>query len=200
MARGTQRTAVRMLGSPGYAYVAGAWREEPPASKFITVDFPPPLGRVTAVSFPSAEVFTIPWHVSLREVRVFMRVPPVAARLLSGLSPILPAVGHVVAAVAPWFIGAGTEGPDDAGRAASRIQIAVDARGVKNGKATRRRVLLAGADPYGLTAVIAVSGAERMTREGFAAAGVLAPASVVEPQAFLESLKPAGVTYDESEE
>jgi len=56
--KGTQRTILRMLQTAGYAYERGAWVETSPASVVRTVDFPPPVGRVTAMSFPSAEVIT----------------------------------------------------------------------------------------------------------------------------------------------
>ena len=52
--RGTQRTVLRMLQSTGYAYVGGEWVEEAPAKLVRFVDFPAPIGRVAAVSFPSA--------------------------------------------------------------------------------------------------------------------------------------------------
>jgi len=73
--QGTKRTALRMLQSVGYAYVGGQWLEEQPARHMVFVDLPEPVGRVAAVSFPSAEVATIPRHVTTREVRTFLSVP-----------------------------------------------------------------------------------------------------------------------------
>ena len=86
--QGTQRTMLRMLQSTGYAYVRGEWVEEAPATQTRFVDVPP-LGRVAAVSFPSAEIITIPRHIATREVRTFMVVPVVAARVLAATAPLL---------------------------------------------------------------------------------------------------------------
>lgn len=193
--QGTQRTAARMLAGPGYAYRGGEWVEEPPARRRVTVDFPPPIGRVAAVSFPSAEIMTIPMHQRVREVQVFMQAPAVLARILVAAAPVLPVVLRGAGALASRLVGEGTGGPDEPARAATRFHIAVDVRGLREGRATRRRVLLSGADPYGLTAVIAVRAAEWMCRDDFHASGVLPPAGAVPPRDFLDSLQADGVTY-----
>ena len=198
--QGTQRTVLRMLQSPGYAYVRGGWVEEPPARLLRFVDFPPPLGRVAAVSFPSAEVVTIPRHLKVREVRTFMSLPPIAARLLSATAPCLrlltrtPLTRLVAAA-----IGSGTGGPDEATRQRDEFTVAVDVRGVRGGRASHRRVLVHGRDPYGLTATIAEYGAEQMCREEYDAAGVLPPAAAFAPRPLLGHLKAFGLTYEISD-
>ncbi len=198
--QGTQRTVLRMLQGSGYAYAGSEWVEETPARTVKVVDFPPPLRRVTAVSFPSAEIITIPRHVSLREVRTFMSVPPLAARVLSAAAPCLrwllrTPVSHLAAAA----IGNGTGGPDAATRAADDFHVAVDVRGVRGGAASHQRMLLYGHDPYGITAVLAVYGAERMCSDDFDAAGVLPPAAAFAPRPLLNHLKQFGVTYELSE-
>src|SRR5262249_39661629 len=148
--QGTQRTALRMPGSPGWAYLGGEWVEEPPGRESKQVDLPEPAGRVVAVSFPSAEVITIPWHVKTREVRAFMRVPPTVEWCLTALSPLLPSLGRLLGRLAPSIIGEGTDGPDEGERLSTRFQLAVEVRGIRRGRAQERRALLRGADPYGL--------------------------------------------------
>jgi short subunit dehydrogenase-like uncharacterized protein len=198
--QGTQRTVLRMLQGSGYAYVGGEWVEETPARVLREVDFPPPLGRVTGVSFPSAEIITIPRHVNLREVRTFMSVPPFAARVLSATAPCLRWLLRTPASrLAAAAIGSGTGGPDAATRAADDFHVAVDVRGVCAGAASHRRMLLHGRDPYDLTAVLAAYGAERMCSEDFDGAGVLPPASAFPPRPLLDHLKEFGVTYELSE-
>lgn len=195
--QGTQRTALRMLGSGGWAYLGGEWVEEPPGREWVYVDFPEPLGRVTAVSFPSAEVITIPWHIATHEVRAFMRVPLTAAWCLTFASPALPVIGRALGRFAGSLVGEGTGGPDAGERAVSDFHLAVDVRGVHGGRARRRRALLRGSDPYGITADVAVSGAECLCAAGGERAGVLAPASAVEPRPFLDSIR--GVRWELSE-
>lgn len=193
--QGTQRTVIRMLSSGGYAYVGGNWVAEPPGRRKKRVRFPAPVGEAVAVSFPSAEVFTIPAHQRVREVRAFMAVSRLAAPVVAMAAPALPAVAGVLGWLAARWIGTGTGGPDPATRAADRFDIAVDARGIWQGRARARRVLLSGRDPYGLTAAVAVYGAQVMRRPEFRAAGVLPPAAVVPPREFLESLRPHGLTW-----
>ncbi len=192
---GTRRTMLRMLQSEGYAYLSGHWVAEPLAAQQIDVDFPPPIGRARAMSFPSAEVVTVPMHEKVREVRTFMVLPRAVVGALSFLRPLLPATASVAATLLERWRGANGNGPDERVRSGDRFQIAIDVRGIRDGRAHARRVLVSGADPYGLSATIAVNGAEMMLRSGFAAAGVLPPALVLEPRPFLDALKRDGVAY-----
>jgi short subunit dehydrogenase-like uncharacterized protein len=191
---GTRRTALRMLQGDGYAYVGARWVREPLARRQIEVDFPPPLGRVPAVSFPSAEVITVPMHQTVREVRTFMAIPRAAAHALGLLRPVLPAAAWVAGALGGLVLGDDTDGPDERTRTADRFQIAIDVRGLRGGRTRTRRLLAAGTDPYGLTAVIAAEGAARLSRDDFARSGVLPPAAAVEPRDFLKALKTTGLT------
>ncbi|MFQ5668345.1 MAG: saccharopine dehydrogenase family protein [Candidatus Binatia bacterium] len=195
--QGTQRTVVRMFESTGYAWVGGQWIKERPAKLLRFVDFPAPIGRIAAVSFPSAEVITIPRHVSVREVRVFMGLPVVAARVLSATAPLVQlAARSPLSRLAARFIGSGTGGPDDATRAQDTFQIAIDVRGTRDGAAHWRRLLVHGRDPYGLTAVIAAQAATQMCHGDYARAGVLPPATAFNPRTLLDNLKPCGLTYE----
>lgn len=198
--QGTQRTVLRMLQSTGYAYAGGDWVEETPARLLRFVDFPAPLGRVAALSFPSAEIITIPRHLKVREVRTFMSLPLIAARLLSATAPCLRLLLHTpLLRLVTAAIGSGTGGPDASTRRRDDFDVAVDVRGVRGGRATHRRVLVHGRDPYGLTAVIAAYGAEHMCQQGYDAAGVLAPAVAFAPRPLLNHLKTFGLTYEISE-
>jgi len=195
--QGTQRTVLRMLQSVGYAYRGSAWVEERAAASTRRVDFPPPLGWAAAVSFPSAEVITIPRHLSVREVRTFMVVPRFAARLVSAAAPSVGALLRTpLGRLARRVIGEGTGGPDVATRAGDAFHLAIDVRGVRAGAAASGRLLLRGHDPYGLTAVIAAYGAQQMCAAGYDRAGVLAPASAFAPRALLDHLRQFGLTYE----
>jgi len=196
--QGTQRTMLRMLQSPGYAYRGGEEIEERPAAYTCRVAFPPPIGRVAAVSFPSAEVITIPRHLPTREVRTLMVVPRLAARLTVVGAPLLRALLRTpLERLAARLVGDGTRGPDEQTRATDAFHIAVEVRGVRAGAATQRRLLLRGCDPYGLTAVIAAYGAQQMCADGYDRAGVLAPAVAFAPRELLDHLREFGLTYAE---
>jgi len=198
--QGTQRTVLRMLQSAGYAYLGGKWVEEAPARYVRTLTGPAPIGRVTTVSFPSAEVITIPRHVTTREVRVFMAVPGVAARILSATAPLLRGLMRTPMAQLPaWLIGTGTDGPDEATRRADGFHVVVDVRGVRRGAAAHTRVLVHGVDPYGLTAVATAYGAEQMCRPDYDRKGVLPPAGAFDARPFLDSLAAWGLTYETEE-
>jgi short subunit dehydrogenase-like uncharacterized protein len=196
--QGTQRTVLRMLQSRGYAYLGGEWVEDRPARMKRIVDFPAPWGRRTAVNFPSAEVITIPRHLAVREVRTFMTVSPLVARLLPGVAGIARVLlRSPLGALALQLVGSGTGGPNALIRGRDAFHIAIDVRGVRGGVATHQRAFVRGRDPYGLTAVIAAYGADLMSRPDYTRCGVLPPAVAFEPRALLDHLKDFGVMYEE---
>lgn len=194
--QGTQRTVLRMLQSSGYAYLHGDWAEEGPARVSKSVDLPAPLGRRTAVSFPSAEIITIPRHIQTREVRVFFALPSLVGALVSGAAPW---VGRLMktplAHLAARAVGSGTDGPDEKTRSGDDFHLIVDVRGVRHGKADVQRLVVSGRDPYGITATVAAAGALWMNGDGYDRCGVLAPAQAFEPTAVLKECEPFGVTW-----
>ena len=193
--QGTKRTALRMLQSSGFAWVDGEWIEEAPARRMTFVDLPDPVGRVAAVSFPSAEVISIPSHVPAREVRVYLAVPRIAARVLSSTGAALTGMARSpLGGLVARFLGDGTEGPDEATRRRDTFHVAVDVDGTRRGKPARQRVIVRGRDPYGLTAAIARQGALLLSAGGRRAAGVLAPAAAFDAKKFLDGLQSEGVS------
>lgn len=195
--QGTRRTVVRALQAGGYAYVHGEWVDDTPASEVRTADFPPPVGRVTAVSAPLGEVVTVPQHLRVREVRTFLAVPRAAAVTLHWLGrPLVAALRGPLGRLAARAIGSGTGGPPPHTRASDTFAILVEVRGIRAGIAGVERLLVRGRDPYGLTATIAVAGAVRMAEPGFARRGVLPPAAAFDPRALLAELAAAGVSVD----
>jgi short subunit dehydrogenase-like uncharacterized protein len=194
--QGTKRTALRMLQSEGCAYVDGEWVAEPPGRHHVFIELPHPVGTVAAVSFPSAEVMTVPRHTAAREVRTYMSVPVVAARLLSGAAPLLSGIARSpLARVGNWLLGSGTDGPDESTRRRDIFHIAVDARGHRRGKPAAQRVVIRGRDPYGLTAAISRQGAALLL-SGARRTGVLSPAMAFDARHFLDGLQDDGVAYE----
>jgi short subunit dehydrogenase-like uncharacterized protein len=195
--QGTKRSALRMLQSDGFAYVDGAWVTEVPARHMVFVDFPKPVGRVAAVSFPSAEVVTIPQHIQTREVRTFLSMPRAAARVLSASGVLLSGLARSpLGSLLSSLVGEGTEGPEEGIRRGDTFHVRVDVSGSCGGKAQARRVILSGKDVYGLTAAIACQGAQLLTVGLNTATGVLAPAAAFRPKDFLDGLQSEGLTYD----
>jgi short subunit dehydrogenase-like uncharacterized protein len=195
--QGTKRTALRMLQGDGFTYTDGRWVVGPPARDSILVDLPRPFGTVPALSFPSAEVMTIPRHVPTRSVRTYMRVPALAARLLSSSAPLIGGLARSpLARLGTWLLGDGTDGPDAETRRRDVFHIAVDARGRRRGKAAAQRLVVRGRDPYGLTAAICRQGALLLLNGGRRATGVLSPAMAFEARRFLDGLGSEGVAYE----
>jgi short subunit dehydrogenase-like uncharacterized protein len=195
--QGSKRTALRLLQGPGFAYVDGRWVAERPASHHVFVELPRPVGTVAAVSFPSAEVMTIPRHIAVRTVRTYMSVPVVAARLLSATAPLVGGLARSpLARLGDWMLGSGTDGPDEATRRRDVFHVAVDARGRRRDKPAGQRVIVRGRDPYGLTAAIARLGARWLADGTRPAGGVLSPAQAFDPRRLLDGLAPDGVAYE----
>lgn len=196
--QGTQRTVLRMLQSPGYQYLHGDWVEEATARVRRQVHLPPPLGRCTALSFPSAEIITLPRHLSAREVRVFFALPPWTAAVAGSLAPWLRLLMHTpLSRLAQRMVGSGTGGPDAATRAADTFHIVLELRGIRRGRAATKRVVVSGRDPYGITAAIAATGAIRMLAGDYDRCGVLAPAQAFDPQALLRDAESFGAALQE---
>jgi short subunit dehydrogenase-like uncharacterized protein len=195
--QGTKRSAIRVLQAPGLAYVDGKWVEEAPASHSVFIDLPEPLGRISAVSFPSAEVVTIPRHLEARTVRTFFAVPRMAARVLSAGGAALRGLARSpLAALGGRLIGEGTEGPNDDTRRRDAFHVVVDVRGSKRGRECEQRIVLRGRDVYGLTAAIARQGALLLAGGRAQRRGILAPAQAFKPRAFLDGLQADGLVYE----
>ncbi len=194
--RGTARTAVRMLQEPGLALVDGVWVEEPPGRVLAHIDLPP--RRLTALSFPGAEVITIPRHTGARTTRTFLHLPSVPARLLATCAPALPVLARAAAPFAGLWLGRNSDGPDPNTRRRDQFQIAIDGRGRRGGQSVGRRVVVRGRDPYGLTAAIAALGAAWLRAGRARATGVHSPATAFDPRALLDALAEDGVSYEES--
>jgi short subunit dehydrogenase-like uncharacterized protein len=195
--RGTQRSVLRMLQSSAYAYEGGQWVDAASAPQSIEVDFPEPIGRVTAVSFPSAEVLTVPRHVTTRAVRTYLSVPRLAAPLLGAALPVVRlAARSPLGGLAAQLLGEATDGPDEQTRRHQTFHILVEARGLRPGAAVCQRLVLRGADPYGLTAAIIREATLRLLDPRFDRSGVLPPAAAFDPRDFLDALKAERVSAE----
>lgn len=180
--RGTRRTVVRMLGETGWFRDDGAFHTRPQGARRRTVRLT--SGRVLhAVAFGSGEIVTVPRRVAVDSLRGWMVMGRTAARVVPLVSPALPLL---VPLLRPLLepLATRAEDPTPEQREASVFTIRIEAEAADG---VRRAVEIHGADPYGLTAVVAVAGA-RAAQEPDAPAGVLGPAELVDPGPFLASL------------
>lgn len=189
---GTTRTIFLILEGKGKALENGQLTTvEVPG--WHDVRFPGDTATYSGFDIPGAEIVTIPRHTKLKRLHAYMsNGGPITTWITRKLLPHAPSL--MSSAPAGWvrkhFEAQPTgSGPADADRATHRWRIAVEAKS-PTGAAS---VFLAGPDPYGLTATIAVKGAQLMLAPDFSAKGVLSPAQAFDASAFLESLKEDGV-------
>ena len=178
---GTRRSALLSLATSWMSFQNGGWKGEIPGSRAKT--FPLPSGDVVAIKIPSCEAVTIPAHLPVRSVNVWMSFPrsarwwgpvliPLAARLArSILRPLMLKI---------MVMGAVNE--LEQAEADSRFEVIVTLLRGQDG----RSLTLKGRRPYHLTAEIVVYTAQKMLEPSFNVSGVLAPSQVVDPRAFLE--------------
>ncbi len=194
--QGTKRSVLRMLGAEGYGYEEGKLVPQPPARYRRSVNLPQGWGALEAVSFPSAEIVTIPCHIRTRSVRTYLALPSFAAW---GAICLVPAVRMLAKTplihLAERILGTATSGPAPQVRAQDRFLILLEIRGVRRGQALRETLVITGRDPYGITAAVAAQGALRMAAEGYDRRGVLAPAQAFDPEAVLDDGKRFDVAW-----
>ncbi|MBI3949074.1 MAG: saccharopine dehydrogenase NADP-binding domain-containing protein [Acidobacteria bacterium] len=189
--QGTKKSMLRVLSSEGYLYRDGRLVLAQPGAERRPV-YLPNGKKVLAVSFPGGEVIQVPKHVQTRAVIPMMAFDTGTAALLRLGLPLLRAVMATPARHLIFRgIEAGSIGPTEAERAASRFTLLCEARRGED----RRAVIAEGADPYGLTAVLAAGIAARLLKEEPREFGAVSPAMIAGPDAILEMSRAAGVSW-----
>jgi short subunit dehydrogenase-like uncharacterized protein len=136
-----------------------------------------PFGEKTVVEWSGAEPLTVPRHTDVRNVRSYVRAPAAVAH--GGRVGKL--VGPLVRRVARF----GPDGPSEESRAKSRFAVVAEARGAGgNGRA-----VVTGSDPYGLTALLIVRGAQALADGEARGSGVLAPAEAFDARSLAARLE-----------
>ncbi len=189
--RGAELALVDRIGAPGFLWRVDRWEELPPAAEPRQIAFPAPFGHRSTVSFPAAEVITVPRHVRARRVQGYLAVAAatplsaLATRMAALVAPALPALARSgLAAQAHARIPARLEPPTDEQRAAARFALVVG--GERNFE--RHRITALGSDPHRVTAEILADAAARLRRQRAPRPGVLAPTQAFEPEAALAEL------------
>jgi short subunit dehydrogenase-like uncharacterized protein len=197
--RGTLHSALEMIGGEQLEYRGGSWHQAGMSLRGETFDFGGDLGSQLVARYPGGEIVTVPRHVNVQNIRqritasTFAPTPraTVAVPAITGLAAL--ALKTPLGGAIDALIDRLPEGPSEDDRRASAFRIVAEAHGADG---TTGRCEVRGRDVYGITAVMAVEFAHRMTEGGFAKRGALAPAQVVDPEKFLGFLADHDVTYD----
>lgn len=174
--KGTRRTMAALMEQEQVAWQDG--RIVPSRFGATTRRVRFPFGEKTVVEWAGTEPITVPRHTAVRNVRSYLRAPAVAAqtgRLAKLVAPLLRLTTQV-----------GPEGPRESGRHTSRFVVLAEARG----PAGSGRAVLSGSDPYGLTALLLVRGAQALIAGEARGSGVLAPAEAFDARTLAGRLDP----------
>jgi short subunit dehydrogenase-like uncharacterized protein len=157
------------------------------------IDFPPPAGTRWAVTYSGGEAEFLPRRRPDVDISTLMDMPEVAARS-TALLPVLAAVVNFqpVQAGIRSAVRRMPEGPDPERRARQRWMILVEVDPEDDG---RRRIVVEGVDPYGLTGEILARTAARLVAGKHSRSGVLSPAEAFDPAVTLDSLADLGVRW-----
>jgi hypothetical protein len=139
-------------------------------------NFPPPFGSQEVVGLPLAEAITVSRHIQTREIRAYINLAP----LTDLRNPDTP---EPTAA-------------DDTGRSA---QIFLMDTIVRRGN-EERRVTARGRDIYAVSAPIVVEAAARIVNGASKSTGVVSAGQAFDARDFLDSLSPAHLIFEFSDE
>ncbi len=200
--RGTDQSAMEAMRRPGCVWSIDRWQPAVPGAETRMIDFGPPLGQRTVVSFPSGEIITVPRHVRARRVQSFISMfgdTPMQrgfARMTAVLGPVLPALmASPLGAFARSRPARTPHDPSNSERRQSKFVLVAEARSGFH----RERVAISGGDIYGLGVQVMCMGVDAL--EGDAApVGVRTPAELLAPRRALTTLADrCGLTIDESD-
>lgn len=177
---GTRLSALRSAATSWLAYRGGRWVRQLPLTQVRQGEL---QGRpFAALNLPSAETVTVPEHLTVQDVGVWLAVSRRWVRLVATLMPLV-AVGlrTPLGALTAWaFRHAVPPPPTELGESFRfTIQAELHRPGQTLGRVVR------GHDPYDLTADIVAYAARTLLEAGPRHTGVIAPALALHPANFL---------------
>ena len=184
MSIGTRLSGLRIFGTAWLAFRNGKLEGQAPGAAVRPTTI---RGRtVTGLAFPSSELATLPKHLPLRQIQVWLAI----ARRAGRLAPrVVPALSLLLRTPLHWLAGQIIRRilppPAASVRARDAFGIKIEMR---SGVAVQAQTLT-GPDPYRLTADIAAYAAQVMTAPDYVRTGVLAPAQALDPAEFMERLQ-----------
>lgn len=152
------------------------------------VDLPAPVGPRAVRNAPSVESLTVPRSLNIESVTSFFAVGP--PRTAETRPAVFMRDRDALERLLAWRDAKGARGPDDVERAAMAFVLVATA---STPVGRSRTVEMVGADPYGLTALLAVQIAVDVIRAP--KPGARAPLEVLDPQPALAALARAGVRW-----
>ena len=174
--RGTRDTISRVMTQDQVAWEDGRRVPSRFGATTRTVRFP--FGERTVVEWSGTEPLTVPRHTEARNVRSYVRLPGLVARL-GGLGRLAAPFVRATARIGP-------AGPSEAARRRNRFTVVAEA----TGPGGSGRAVLTGRDVYGLTALLLVRGAQALLAGEARGAGVLAPAEAFDARMLASRLEP----------
>jgi short subunit dehydrogenase-like uncharacterized protein len=194
--RGTQKSALAALQEEALIRRHGRLVPRGPSPLPLRVRFPGDEKAALAVPFPGTEaLFLSRAHPNVRDISTNLVLPRAlslaAMGLWSGRSVLRP-LRHLGALA--WLesqIDSGDEGPTAQARAAADFTVLAQGRSPRGTPATTVR----GADPYGITGVLAAQGAQRLVTQGPLKVGVVSSAEAFGAKRVLDDLGAHGVRY-----
>jgi short subunit dehydrogenase-like uncharacterized protein len=188
--RGTIRSALGILTSPGPRVEGGRLVETTIGQRDRWAPLPPPLGVRRSINAPLAIGRIAPMHLELRSLDVYMTTAEaqrIAVKAGMPLAKLALATG-AGRSLAEAVIGRLPVGPGPKARG-KKWTVMAEARA--GGR--WRNVVLTGKDVYGLTGELLASAAERLCA-GTTDAGVLAPVAVMGLERLQKELTDRGVS------
>ena len=174
--RGTRRTIGHVLGQKQVAWQDG--RLVPSGFGQTTRRVRFPFGERTVVEWGGTEPITVPCHTDVRNVRSYLRAPAAAAKA--------GALGRLAGPFVRAASRFGPAGPSPESRRKSSFTVVAEARGPGG----EGRAVVEGSDPYGLTALLLVRGAQMLIAGEARGTGVLAPAEAFDARTLAGRLEP----------
>lgn len=196
---GSRLTASDTLSGPGWVWSGDRWDPVAPLAERRLINFGPTMGtgegaRAT-LSFPSAEVVTVPRHTPARRISTYISLADTGplggwmTRVAPVLSPALPALFRSPLAAQLRAQLAAPAAPSDTDRKFAAFALVIEATRAFE----RARMLITGSDPYRVTATIACHAVERVLANADAPipTGVCVPAELLDPADALAALQQA---------
>ncbi len=196
---GTRASIAGMMLSDAFAYSGGQLRTSRAGSSSRSFDVG---GRtLNGAGIPGSELIALPAsYPQLRDVRVFLGVPPSASRAMNAATLLSTPVrrSKTLRQLGERAVGkvvkGSTGGPDEAQRAKARVTIVAEARSAAGDVLST--VTLQGNDPYEFTADILAWGAIQASEQGMLATGGLGPIGAFGLDALTKGCAEVGLVRD----
>ncbi|MPZ73043.1 MAG: hypothetical protein GEU74_07395 [Nitriliruptorales bacterium] len=184
---GTARTALGALQRGGAVWRNGRVSQEPAGVEQWHVPFPTPPGPTIAVSAPLPEVVTLGRSVGAEVARGFFVVP--AGRAVASIAAPAQRLASVLSGSPMWdllerAVDRLPQGPHEQQRTKARTVVLAEVSSVDGISAVRWAKLN---DLYGATAVIAITGAQRLMAGGVRT-GAVTPSDLFDAESLFAEL------------